>query len=144
MPIETEWFLEKRVLFLNYSGELTLDEVISSSETIRACIDQTEGQLLHCIGDLGGVTKVPMNLKSLSDAAQAALSHPQFGWMLVYNIDNPVVRFLGDMTTRVFQVRYRVLNTQGEALDFLNSVDATLPPLKPLVKAVNGNTVDRG
>ena len=134
MPITNEWFLEKRVLLTTFSGELSVAELTASTEEIRAAIDQSEGQFLHCLGDLGGVTKIPSNLKAITDATEGAMRHPHFGWMIVYDMPNPVIKFFGDIATRFFQVRYRVLDTQVEALEFLNSVDSTLPPLKPLIK----------
>jgi hypothetical protein len=134
MPIVNQWFLEKRVLLSTFSGELSLADLTRSTEEIRAAIDQSEGQFLHCIGDLGGLTKIPTNLKAVTDATQGAMRHPHFGWMIVYNMPNQVIKFFGDIATRFFQVRYRVLDTQHEALDFLNQVDSTLPPLRPIAE----------
>ena len=135
MPMSIEWFLEKRILLVTYNGDVSAADLKQAGETIRASIDQTDGQFLHSIADLSAIGKIPLNLKTITDATQGALSHPQFGWMTVYHMPNPVIQFFGDMATRVFQVRYRVFDEQVDALDFLNQVDSTLPPLRPIAEA---------
>jgi hypothetical protein len=134
MPISIEWFLEKRILIVTYNGDVTAADLKEAGEAIRAAADQTEGQFLHSIADLSAIGKIPLNLKVITDATRGALSHPQFGWMAVYHMPNPVIQFFGDMATRVFQVRYRVFDEQVDALNFLNAVDGTLPPLRPIAE----------
>ena len=134
MPITCQWLLEKRVLLTIYSGDLTVDDFAHLTEEVRAHLDLAEEGLIHCLCDVGQVKKLPLSLQVLADTSRGALSHPQFGWMIAYDMPNPIFKFFGDMVTRLFRMRYHVAGTQEEALDFLNSVDATLPPLRMLAR----------
>ena len=62
--------------------------------------------------------------------------HPRYGWTLVVGTSNPFQRFVVAIANNFFKGRQRNFDTFDGALDFLNEVDSTLPPLRALKNQV--------
>jgi hypothetical protein len=88
---------------------------------------------MHSLYDAASLQSLPHDLKVIADAARRPYNHPKLGWIAAYNVGNPLLSFIGNMILQLFNVHYRILDMEAEALDFLNSIDPSLPPLKPLL-----------
>jgi hypothetical protein len=130
MSITLEWILERRVVRITYSEVITFDALADASKQLQNYTNQSDGYLMYCLCDVGEVTKVQLNLKAVIDATQFLANRPRFGWTVLYHMRNPKVRLIADAVLRFFKVHYRIVDTEAEALAFLNAVDPTLPPLK--------------
>ena len=58
-----------------------------------------------------------------------ALSHPNQGWVVLYNVNDCLISMIVRIVTRSLGVSYHAAENEGQALDFLKTVDATLLPL---------------
>ena len=52
---------------------------------------------------------------------------------MTYNVNDCIVTMIANIISRLLGIPYHSAGTELEAVDFLNTVDATLPPLRPLL-----------
>lgn len=134
MPVDIEWFLENRIVLVHFRGVISLEEIVEAANMTNEYVEKCDAPLLHTLHDASELKQLPHNLKAIRDATQDGFNQPKVGWIVAYEVHDKLVAFLGNVTMQLFRVRYRLVNTQPEALDFLNAVDSTLPPLRPIAE----------
>jgi len=134
MPVDIEWFLENRVVLVHFRGVVSIEEIVTASNQTNEYVEKCDAPLLHTLHDAAELKQLPHNLKAIRDATQDDFKQPKLGWIVAYDVHDKLIGFLGNVTMQLFRVRYRVVNTQADALDFLNLVDSTLPPLRPVAE----------
>lgn len=130
MPHKHGWFIENRIFYNQYHGDVSAEEVQQMAITNLKYLDDSEAPLVHCFVDIENIGSIPLRFNALKESAQMSLDHPKIGWIIAYGKDNRFVTFLGTMVTQFFKSRYRLFKTYEEAIEFLQSMDATLPDLK--------------
>lgn len=134
MPVEINWYSPQRVIFVRYTGNISADEMQYLAQNALAMLESAppDIMLVHSLYDFSALEKMPLNLKLASDTAAPAYSNPRMGWVAAYGLGNVYVKYLAQMVGQMFKLRYRFFDTQEEAVQFLQSVDMTLPVL-PLI-----------
>lgn len=133
MPVKLSWYLENRVMMVVAEGEYTDDELINLDAQVIKYLDQSNVPLVHMIMDRQGTTHIP-SMKSVTMVKWP--KHPRYGWTLVVGSTNPFQRFVVALANNFFKGRQRNFDSREEALDFLNEVDSTLPPLRTIKQNV--------
>lgn len=131
MPIETTWLVEGRIINARLSGEVTPDDIRQSAAQVVQMIDSSDAELVHALHDATDVQSLPLRMIELRQAVKAAYNHPNLGWTVAFQVDSAVMRFLGNMTSSIFSIRYKIVDTREDALAWLQEMDATLPELSP-------------
>jgi hypothetical protein len=131
MPVNLSWFLENRVMQIVAEGAYTDDELINLDPQVIKYLDQSTVPLVHMIMDRKGTDHIP-SMKSVAQVKWPR--HQRYGWTLVVGSSNPFQRFVVALANNFFKGRQRNFDSFDEALDFLNEVDSTLPPLRALKK----------
>jgi len=134
MPVDVEWFLENRVVLVHFRGVISIEEIVIAASQTNAYVEKCDAPLLHTLHDAAELKQLPHNLKAIRDATQDGFKQPKLGWIVAYDVHDKMIGFLGNVTMQLFRVRYRVVNTETDAIDFLNLVDSTLPPLRPVAE----------
>lgn len=130
MNYEVSWLLKGRIVLHRTLAPPSADDIAQMDADFLACLDQAEASLLHFIFDMTTQDKVP-DLKSMS--SMAFTDHPTMGWAIVVGSVNPVTKFLVSTVSQINKVRFRMFTSRAEALEFLQEVDDTLPPLRDQV-----------
>ncbi len=133
MPTSVSWFLQDRILIYRFFGVVTLEEVTETSAQGRAYRDSVPSQTVHTMYDTGALKELPINLRALTRVAQELLCRPAPGWIVTYNVNDCIVTMLANIVSRLLSIPYYAADSEVQALDFLNAVDASLPPLRPLL-----------
>ena len=127
MSSQLTWYLENRVILVANEGMISDQDMLSVDQPIADYMNQSKAPLVHLIVDNTSAIYAP----SVKTVTQAKFpKHPQCGWVLLVGPTNTFTRFVNAVVTNVFKTRNRMFNTRAEALDFLNEVDSTLPPLR--------------
>ncbi len=129
MPVKLSWFLENRVMMIAAEGEYTDEELIGLDGQVIQYLDQSPMPLVHMIMDRQQTNHIP-SIKSATMVKWP--KHPRYGWTLVIGSSNPFQRFVVALANNLFKGRQRNFDSLDEALDFLNLVDSTLPPLRAI------------
>jgi hypothetical protein len=122
VPVETSWYVEKRIFYQRFYGVVTLDD-------FPASMAQTEAHIaagtppVHAIADLRDIEKYPP-LFRLSRIARRT-QFDGMGWTIIL-VTNPILRFIGSMLTQFMVSNYRTVATLEDAVEFLRTYDSTL------------------
>jgi len=129
MPVETDWLLQNRIIGIRLYGDVTVADIQISNQTVTQMLDQLQqaDHLIHVIHDAGGVTSIPRRVGEIVKATRSGFTHPKIGWTVAYNMENQLIRFMGDMLGRIFRARFRIVQSYAEAMAFLHEMDGTLP-----------------
>jgi len=127
VSVKTTWLIENRVIYLHLIGDVTIEEIEATSTQVLQMFEQSAHQLVHVIHDATDLDNLPTKLKALADVTSTVWNHQKMGWTVAFNVQKPVLGFLGNMLSKLFRTRYRIVNTRQDALDFLAHVDVSLP-----------------
>jgi hypothetical protein len=117
MPGEVSWYIEKRVIAVQLSGKLTVEELQENSKIIETYIQNGVVPLILFI-DLREVTKFPTNFKALLQTAGSSPILKTSGWIVMLS-PNSLLNFFGVLASKVTQVPIRIFNTPEKAHDFI-------------------------
>ena len=125
------WMLEGRIIFVEMKGDLAaapVEYMQAFDSEINQLLDQGSAPLVHSIGDMRMVSSMP-DFRVMSRVFTFP-KNPHMGWQLMVGMEmNPAVRVISHITSQIFRVRNRQMNTVDEAVAFLQKVDSTLPDL---------------
>jgi hypothetical protein len=116
----------------SFSGNLPETEIPNFDQLMRDYLDAGTGALVHHLADLRELDGMP-GLAALGKFTY--VKHPQMGWQVSFGLRRPLVKMLANIMSQVFKMRSRDFDTLEEALDFLQTVDATLPNLRAIYMA---------
>jgi len=126
MPIENRWYAEPLIVLNRMYGELTAAELSQGDSINQTYYDHLpEGALLHFIVDMREVTHMPNDLRA---TRTVSAPRPNTGWIVLVTSD-PLHKMIASMISLVMHLRYKVVASLDEALDFLRQHDAALWPL---------------
>lgn len=129
MSVDLSWYLENRVIQIVNHGDISDQDMLDSDQPIIDYMNQSQAPLVHLIVDNSKASYTP----SVKTVTQAKFpKHPQCGWIILVGPANTLMRFANAVVTNLFKTRNRMFDTFDEALDFLNEMDSTLPPLRDM------------
>lgn len=126
MPFQVSWYVEKRIVYGHYYGEITIEELTEATAIIYDYLEQTEAPA-YLIVDTTDVTRHPYSLASLKQALGRD-RHPNLAWTLGVT-PNKMVRMMSGMLNQMARMQAKHFTKLEEALEFLQRLDKTLPDL---------------
>ena len=116
------WYLDKRIVLVQYSGTLTSDELqIAVPETVRT-MDQGIPPL-YMVVDVSAVGKFPMNLGELKRLTEA--KHTSLSWVAMVGM-NALTRFVISALSQFADLKIRPANSVEEAVAYFAEIDASV------------------
>ena len=132
MGIEMQWYVPQKIVHGDIIGDISLEDIQNSSRELQEMFAQSDSPLVHVLSNESQVGSLPISLNMLSEAADF-MRHPQMGWMITYGTDNRMAKFMLSMISGIARVRHRRFATLEESLEFLVSVDTTLPTIEQML-----------
>ncbi|RMG88612.1 MAG: hypothetical protein D6712_03260 [Chloroflexi bacterium] len=129
MTIHISWLLENRVMYVEAWGNVSIDDVSTSTLYMVDLIEKSEHPLVHIIIVNKGIDKIPLNVIQLQRATRPLLGHPKNGWHVFVNSQNTVIDYSMNILAQLFKTRWRKVSVLEEAITFLQDADQSLPPL---------------
>lgn len=124
MTVKISWYLEDRIIYSDYSGDVTIDDIFNGTQQVK--ILAYEGTpLVHNIANMLKVDSFPKNLRQIINSIEQ-LDNNILGWTLIIN-HNKLLRFIVSAVSQLAKARFRIFETEDEALKFLYTVDMSLP-----------------
>jgi hypothetical protein len=121
MPIKIRWYEPERIIFGEYSGHLTVDELSAALSESATLLDGA-AQPVHFIVDFRQLEGLPMTQLTQVPNMGTFLRHPNLGWSAIIGTPT-VVSFWLKVFIKLFGLRYATFNTPEEAEQFLREVD---------------------
>jgi len=134
VPFRIDWLVEQHLVYINVHGTTTVEDLRAYDEYALRVLDESPHPLVHTIYDYSQEQIVPPLQETVK---MKAGKHPNVGWVIFVNMQDIMTRFIDIMTrfilstaSQVFRLRFRSFKTLEEALEFIQSVDSTLPNLR--------------
>lgn len=124
MPYQLSWLIEERVIYAEFQGRITVDELKAFIADVTDYIESGT-PLVHLITNSLHMEKVDMSLATLQTLASAYELTDQLGWTIDIN-RHPILRMFAGLAVQFANVRQRTVKTIQEAVNFLRTNDDTL------------------
>jgi hypothetical protein len=121
MPVENLWLVENRVMLTRLSGHVTIDDLAENARQGTAMIESGIAPVYSLV-DTSQMESFPLKLNDLKTVYDQG-SDDKLGWILIYGIPNRFVSFLATTLLQLMRKNYKVVNTQEEAMTFVNSLE---------------------
>lgn len=119
------WIVQGRVLLVQFSGILTLEDVHQMNMQALVLMDEALPPHVDVIANGTFVTQFDRDLVNVRNLRGSLGKHPMLNWHIIVDPDpNPAMKFLGSIVFKLLGARYRVMATVEEALEFLQASEA--------------------
>lgn len=118
------WLVEGHVITSNVY-QIDASALVDLMTDTHNLVNQSDRPLVHVIWDLTELSSYPTNLTVIRDAVRPLFENPRLGWALTV-INHPMVNFLAQVGTSMYQIRHRSSKSYDEAINFLLERDSTL------------------
>lgn len=134
MPVQIEWFVENQIIHVDAIGDIIPEDVMELSEKVVASIDASDSPLVHVIISEAQMDSLPRSIKVMKEITKF-FGHERLGWFLIYgNTDRDrLAIFVASAVTSMARLRHRRFATLEESLEFLASVDSSLPTVEQML-----------
>ncbi|MDX1993719.1 MAG: hypothetical protein SF029_15125 [bacterium] len=126
MPFVVEMLVDEKVVLIEVSGATHLPEIQLGGKRAYELMSAGEAPV-HVVIDVTEMTSFPLEVSSLYEASPF-YQHPSLGFVVACGITNALVRTILRLFAQMAGFRYHMAETVEEALIFLRTQDATLPP----------------
>jgi hypothetical protein len=123
MNHKSSWLVEKRVMLLEYDGDLDKAEILRLNEDLETFLAEGEHPI-HIISDNRKMGKTELTITLVQDAFNA-MKKPGWGWVVLIGL-NPVIRFFAEIFATQFHVNIRAASSVEEAYETLKRLDSSL------------------
>jgi len=116
------WMVQGRVLLVQFSGVLTLDDINQMNSQVIVLIQNALPPHVDLICDLTYITQFDSQLANIRKFKTIAIKYPHINWYISVRANsNPAMHFVATMVSSLIGVRYRGMKTVQEALAFLQA-----------------------
>ena len=131
-----EWLIENRIILGKPQGDPSPEDLKQASETYQILLDNSNAPLVHVLVDESKLETLPVSISVLAEKLDF-LSHPRLGWFILYGNDDAMKKFVSSMLTGISKVRNRRFANLQDSLEFLVSVDSSLPTVQEILDSVS-------
>ena len=132
MKSTTRWLVENKIIITDFVGDVTLDELKSNAMMVAKLLDESTSPLVHLLTNETDLISLPISIKQLSESSPF-MEHPRMGWMIMYGNEDRLSKFKAAIVTGITKTRHRRFLTLEESLEFLVSVDKSLPTVEEML-----------
>lgn len=128
MPYKISWLVEKRVLYTEFEGVITSEELGNFITDMTSMMEEGT-PLVHHISNSLQLERVTFSLAGARSMAGAFKLTKMLGWQIDIN-QNQLNRMFADILSQFARVRSRTVLTYDDAIAFLKENDETLNQLE--------------
>jgi hypothetical protein len=119
------WMVQGRVLLVQFSGVLTLEDVHQMNMQALVLMEEALPPHVDVIANGTLVTQFDKDLVNVRNLSGSLGKHPMLNWHIIVDPDpNPAMKFLGSIVFKLLGARYRVMSSIDDALEFLGAREA--------------------
>jgi hypothetical protein len=122
VPANVNWLLSGRVIYSNYSGDVSLDDIeMASKQKMKMCRKYPDSEDFHLVVDTRDIAAYPRNISAIH-AGIRSFSNARLGWIIIITKDF-YLKHLGAIFARLMNTRIHSCKTLKEAYRFLQQHD---------------------
>jgi hypothetical protein len=123
MAHKSSWLIDKRVMLLEYDGNVDKNEIGQLNEELNRFLDEGN-KPVHIISDNSNMGKADLSIQ-LAREAFTAMKRPGWGWVIFVGLDR-LIRFFAEVFATQFGIKIKIAANREEALIILKKLDLTL------------------
>lgn len=125
MAVKTSWYVPDAVIFVQFSGETTVEDMQEYIKDAYILSDQSTRSLVHVIADSSLVTQ-NLNIKTVMKTLGSVKPHPKAGWNITVGETDKLIKFTTDVARQILRLRTRSFDTLEQATAFLKDIDPSI------------------
>jgi hypothetical protein len=119
-----EWMIPGRVVLTTMWGEISIEDVHAISNGLKKFYEEGT-PMIHSVVDVSRIEKYP-NLLELQRSGKVEMHNEErVGWTVIVGT-NRLIKFIVSMFMQFLKLRFKMLDSQAEALAYLQEGDKTL------------------
>lgn len=124
MPGHVKWLIPNRVIYVKIAGDYHLETVKQVVAAATPMVDSGTAPV-HVVWDMTEITKMPTDIREPISQLQNLRDHPNGGWITMI-ANSVMIRFAGQIASRLLGANYRSVSTFDEAIQTLSRIDLTI------------------
>jgi hypothetical protein len=129
MSVSVTWKIERRLIYVDFSGSVTIEEIEKASHTVVQYIRSGQAPV-HVVADMTGVDHYPREFGRLAGAIPH-LAETNLGKTILIGTNSGLIQMMVSVIRHAVQIDLRMFNSLEKTLAFLHETDPTLPDEKP-------------
>lgn len=125
MEHQISWYIERRVIHIQFINHLSLEELQSMARKAHDFLEQGE-QRVHMIVDIGRLTSFPTNLIQVKKYSDIYTQHPKLSFVIFVGIENQAARFLTSTVMQLAKLDYHILRPGEDMVGILGRIEPAL------------------
>jgi len=125
MAFRVDWYIPGQIVYTVIWGEQTVADGRQANAALVKLLQDGQLGATHVLVDVNDFQKSPIGIGLIRDNV-AGFRHPNMGWLIPIGNPNPLIRLVGVMTARLFNLRFRPFATIEQALEYLEAIDPTI------------------
>lgn len=121
MPYRVSWMQHGHIILIEFSGNVTLDDLREQLALTVEMSESVDTPLVHTIVDALNVTSYPMSLKEYSKVYTRRAQN--LGWT-IFVTHHQILRFFSKLVTHFSDARYASVDSIDQALRYIAARDA--------------------
>lgn len=126
MPHTSRWFVDKRVLLIEYTGKVDKAELEQINAELENYVNEGEAPI-HILSDNSQMTGMPLDLKTIRTSF-TIFSDKRWGMICLIGV-NTMMRFFSELVGSSFRMNMTLVKTFEDAKVKLVEYDETVAPL---------------
>ncbi len=122
MPYDISWYLEKRIIFVEFEGDMDIEALPSMYEDLERFRDEGHDPV-HIVGDVTHLGKFPFSIPAIREVAPVM---EDFGVCAIYGVQQPLLQFVLKVMSQLSKLEIRIVENQESALASISRLDPTL------------------
>ena len=124
MPGHVQWLIPNRVIYVKIAGDYQLETVKQVLAAAKPMVDNGIAPV-HVVWDMTEITKMPTDIREPISQLNHLRDHPNGGWITMI-ANSVMIRFAGQIASRLLGANYRSVSTFDEAIQTLSRIDLTI------------------
>lgn len=125
MPFQHTWLIPDKVVLIEMSGDVTLDELKASAMQTLDVLTHASNTI-HEIIDQTHMDSVATNLTDINRFTRPVTTHPMMGYIIVCGITHPMLRFIASVVGQLSGTSTHITATYADALTLLAHLDPSI------------------
>lgn len=128
MPFKQAWYIENHVIKVEFWGDLTVEDIAKAFQMLSKFLEESNAQRVHIIHDWSNLEHFPINLTAIRNAIDfnQSMALDKLGWVVIFGVKRQLIKFAGDLTFQLFQIRTHIADDFDSALAFLQTQEPNL------------------
>jgi hypothetical protein len=124
MPVQIEWLIQHHVIFTQYWGDVTADDIHTQYQRGIALCESSPAEFVHMIADVRNVQSFPMNINAYKGSFGQKAANA--GWVVLVG-NNQFMRFITTIISNAMHLHVIYFNDMDHALQHIAQRDNTAP-----------------